>query len=123
MITNEKYEYLAYPGVYPDENEIIPYSPRRKFGFASHMSDMSYDKTEDKSKIIKLESMRHMSIDQIVQLYKYGYKIEDISPTIETTQGGVYISTGALWLGVGIIVLIYYLKKIDNSKMLSKGKM
>lgn len=72
-------------------------------------------KTEDESKIIKLESMRYMSIDQIVQLYKYGYKIEDISPTIvptiETAQGGIYISTGALLLGVGIIALIYYLKR------------
>lgn len=28
-------EELAFPGIYPDENEIIPYSPRRKFGFAS----------------------------------------------------------------------------------------
>lgn len=107
MTTNEKYEYLAYPGVYADENEIIPYSPRRKFGFASNETEESLDE----SKIIKLESMRHMSIDQIVQLYKYGYKIEDTSPTIETAQGGIYISTGALLLGVGIIALIYYIKK------------
>lgn len=114
MTTNEKYEYLAYPGVYADENEIIPYSPRRKFGFTSPISDIASGKIEeflDESKIIKLESMRHMSIDQIVQLYKYGYKIEDTSPTIETAQGGIYISTGALLLGVGIIALIYYIKK------------
>lgn len=77
------------------------------------------DKIEDESKIIKLESIRYMSIDQIIQLYKYGYKIEDtspipapsIAPSIETAQGGIYISTGALLLGVGIIALIYYLKR------------
>ena len=110
MTTDEKYESLAYPGVYTDENEIIPYSPRRKFGFVSNETEESLDE----SKIIKLESMRHMSIDQIVQLYKYGYKIEDTYPdtypTIETAQEGIYISTGALLLGVGIIALIYYLK-------------
>lgn len=106
MTANEKYESLAYPGVYTDENEIIPYSPRRKFGFTPNETEESLDE----SKIIKLESMRHMSIDQIVQLYKYGYKIEDTSPTIETAQG-ISISTSALLL-IGIGALAYlYMKK------------
>jgi hypothetical protein len=110
---SEKYEYLAYPGLYPDENTIIPYSPRKRFGFVSPISGTTFDNNEEllyKSKIIKLESMRNMSIDQIIELYKNGYRIDDISPTIETAQGGIYISTGALLLGVGIIALIYYLK-------------
>lgn len=96
-------EELAFPGVYPDENKIIPYSPRRKFGFTSPTSETT-------DKIIKLESMENMSIDQIVELYKNGYRIEDTSPTMATTQGGVYIGTGALLLGIGIVALIYYLK-------------
>ena len=95
---------MAYPGVYPDDDKIIPHSPRREFGFASPISEIITDK------IIRLESMRNMSIDQIVDLYKDGYKIEDISPTIETAQGGVYISTGALLVGVGLVALFYYLK-------------
>ncbi len=113
MTTNEKYESLAYPGVYTDENKIIPYSPRRKFGFVSPISDIASGQSEkflDESKIIKLESMKHMSIDQIVQLYKYGYRIEHASPTIETAQG-ISISTSALLL-IGIGVLAYlYMKK------------
>lgn len=192
-----------YPGVYPDENKIIPYSPRRKFGFTSPMSEMVTDK------VIKLESMANMPIDQIVNLYKEGYVIEGLpeapqtsyrqirfgfmdnpdrqeryerqrrygfaesdtlpfehtppetfererkygfesnisipptippgvieqwqrqrrygftgqgsqggtesmSPTIMAAQDGIYVSTGAILLGVGLIALFYYLK--------SKGK-
>ena len=102
---------MAYPGVYPDENEIIPYSPRRKFGFASS------DKT------IRLESMKDMSIDQIIGLYRDGYILEDISPTntpiidvstIKTAQG-ITISTGALILIIGVAGLIWYLR--DKGKI------
>lgn len=95
---------MAYPGVYPDDDKIIPHSPRKEFGFASPVSEIITDK------IIKLESMKNMSIDQVVQLYRYGYRIEDTSPTIVTTQGGIYISTGIILLGIGLVALIYYLK-------------
>lgn len=100
---------MAYPGVYPDDDKIIPHSPRREFGFASPISEITTDK------IIKLESMKNMSIDQIVDLYKESYKIEDTSPTsptIATAQGGVSISTGALLLiGIGILAYLYIKKK------------
>ena len=100
---------MAYPGVYPDDDKIIPHSPRREFGFASPISEITTDK------IIKLESMKNMPIDQIVDLYKDGYKIEDTSPTsptIATVQGGVSISTGALLLiGIGILAYLYIKKK------------
>lgn len=89
-------ENLGYPGVYPDENKIIPYSPRGKFGFAS-------------DKIIKLESIKNMSIDQIIELYKDGYRIEEtLNPTqIKTAQNGITISSGALLLiGLGIFAYI-----------------
>lgn len=98
---------MVYPGIYPDDDKIIPYSPRREFGFVSPISEMEV--TTDK--IIRLESMKNMSIDQIVGLYKYGYKIEDTSPTIVTAQDGIYISTGAILLGIGLVALFYYLKK------------
>lgn len=100
---------MAYPGVYPDDDKIIPHSPRREFGFASPISEITT------YKIIKLESMKNMPIDQIVDLYKDGYKIEDTSPTsptIVTAQGGVSISTGALLLiGIGILAYLYIKKK------------
>lgn len=103
---------MAYPGVYPDDDKIIPHSPRREFGFASPISEITTDK------IIKLESMKNMPIDQIVDLYKDGYKIEDTSPTsptsptIATAQGGVSISAGALLLiGIGILAYLYIKKK------------
>lgn len=117
---------MAYPGLYPDENKIIPYSPRRKFGFTSPMYDAP------NSKIIDVESMKNMPIDQIVGLYKEGYTILEenviIPPDVvdererdrkfgftgQGSQGGVYISTGAIMLGVGLIALLYYIK--------SKGK-
>ena len=91
---------MPYPGVYPDDDKIIPHSPRKRFGFAST--------TSGNDKVIKLESMKNMSIDQIVELYRDGYRI-DASPTIVAAQEGIYIGTGALLL-VGIIAIIYFLK-------------
>lgn len=92
---------MAYPGVYADENDIIPYSPRRKFGFASPMN-----------KNIDIESMKNMSVDQIIELYRNGYSIEETQfPTIETAQDGIYISTGALLIGVGLLVVTYYITR------------
>ena len=112
---------MAYPGVYPDENKIIPYSPRRRFGVISP----TYGAPN--TKIIDLESMKNMSIDQIVELYKEGYIFaESLIPsentkeqqerdrkygfTIQASQGGIYVSTGALIFGVGLIALLYYIR-------------
>lgn len=96
-------QQLAYPGVYPDENEIIPYSPRKQFGFM-RPNDMT----------IKLESMREMHIDQIVELYKNGFRIEDVSQssyTIATAQDGITISGSAILLiGIGILAYMYIRK-------------
>ena len=88
---------------YPDDNKIIPYSPRKQFGFVSPAYDPD-------AKIIDLESMKNMHIDQIVELYRNGYRIECSSPTIKTAQGGIYISTGAILLIFGAAALIYYLR-------------
>lgn len=114
MTTNE--ESLAYPGIYPDENDIIPYSPRAKFGFTYPVpiSETTNNIENTATAVIKLESMKDMSINDIVELYRNGYRIEDTYPTtsstIMTTQGGVSISTGALLLIIGSIGLIWYLR-------------
>lgn len=65
-------------------------------------------------KILMLESMKDMSVDDIVELYRDGYIIEDSSPTIVTAQEGISISTGALLLIVGSIGLIWYLRSIGK---------
>lgn len=102
---NENWQQLAHPNVYTDENEIIPYSPRGKFGFM-HPTDTTNGMT------IKLESMKDMSIDQIVELYKKGFRIEDSAPIsqILTAQNGITISSGALLL-IGIGIFAYLLLK------------
>jgi hypothetical protein len=99
-------QQLAYPGVYPDENDIIPYSPRRQFGFVQP-NDMT----------LKLEQMREMSIDQIVELYKNGLRIEGASESsqIATAQGGITISGGTILLiGIGILTYMYIRKHPDK---------
>lgn len=92
---------LAYPGVYQDENETIPYSPRREFGF------MQQNTTSDRS--INLESMRDMSIDQIVELYKDGYRIETSqTSTIVTASNGISVSSDAILLiGAGLLIYMF----------------
>lgn len=94
------------PGIYPNIDNVIPHSPRRQFGFASSMSEETSDK------IIKLESMENMSIDEIVDLYNNGYRIEDstnnLSPDIVAAQG-ITVSTGALFLiGLGVVAYLAY---------------
>ncbi len=90
----ENTQQLAYPGVYPNENEIIPYSPRREFQF------MPSNKT------ITLDSMRDMSIDQIVELYKNGSRIETSTTSIMTATNDITVSSSAILL-IGAGVLLY----------------
>jgi len=99
-MTNENVQQLAYPGVYSKENEIIPYSPRKQFRF---MDD----------KIIKLESMKDMSIDQILELYKNGYRIEETSPmhNIATASSDISVSSGAIFLIVAGILAYLIIKR------------
>lgn len=105
-MTNEynNSKQLAYPGVYQNDNEIIPHSPRRQFGFAQP-SETTNNRT------IEIDSMRNMSIDQIVDLYKNGYRIET-SPThtIETASDGITVSDGIIML-IGVCALVYILLK------------
>jgi len=95
-------QQLAYPGVYPNENETIPYSPRRR------QFDFMHETTNDRT--IKLESMKDMSIDQIVELYKNGYRIEEMSQTSQTSTiktADITVSSGAIFLiGAGILAYI-----------------
>ncbi len=99
-------EGLDRSGLYPDADKIIPYSPRGKFGFTSA------DRT------IKLESMRNMPIDQIIQLYKDGYTVESgnednsLSPDIKTAQGVTISNTAILLIGLGLVGYLVYTKKI-----------
>lgn len=131
-MTNENAQQLAYPGVYPRESEIIPYSPRKQFRFMDEpTNDMNeqqlaypgvYQNENDiipysprkqfrfmDDKTIKLESMRDMSIDQIVELYRNGFRIES-SPTsmIATAANDITVSSGAIFL-IGAGVLAYML--------------
>jgi len=96
---------LAYPKVYDDENKTIPYSPRGQFGFMNPTDTAN-------GTAITLESMKNMSIDQIVELYKNGYRIENTFPThqIATAQDGISISSGAILL-IGMGLLAYTLLK------------
>ena len=93
------------PGIYPKDSELIPYYPRREFQF------MPSDETTNNGNIT-IDSMRDMSVDQIVELYKNGYRIENTSPThqIATAQDGISISSGAILL-IGMGLLAYTLLK------------
>lgn len=98
---------LNYPKVYPKADDIIPYSPRGKFGFSS--------------KTISLENMRNMSIDQVIQLYRDGYTIRSenesvslsSSPQAKTMTNQVTVSNTALLLiGIGVVGYLVLTKKI-----------
>ncbi len=119
---------LAYPGIYPKDSEIIPYSPRREFKFmpSDGMTDPGiYPKDSEiipysprrefkfmpsGDNTIKIDEMRDMSTDQIVELYKQGFRLEDMAPvstsTIETASNGITVSSDVLLI-VGIGVLAY----------------
>jgi hypothetical protein len=102
------------PGIYPRADDIIPYSPRKKFGFASNQ--------------IPLETMKGMSLDKLIQLYKNGYTISDENEVLSSLSSfpnssqtnslnqkivsaqGVTISDTALIL-IGIAALGYFVYK------------
>lgn len=92
------------PGIYPKDSDIIPYSPRKQFKFMS---------SEDMT--ISLDTMRDMSTDQIVELYKQGYRLEDMAPTqasrIETANGISVSSDVLLIVGIGVLAYIFIIKK------------
>ena len=93
-MTDENLDQLGFPGVFTDESKIIPYSPRKQFKFMDTAT-------------IKLESMKGMSIDQIVELYKNGYRIEDASSEPKIMTQDVTVSTGSLFLiGLGLVAYL-----------------
>ena len=73
---------------------------------------------ETDDKIIKLEKMKEMSIDQIIELYKNGYRIENAyqiipASTIETVSNGITVSSDALLLvGIGVLAYLFITNKI-----------
>ena len=93
---------VAYPRTYENENKTIPYSPRGQFGFMNPTDNAN-------GTMIKLESMKDMSIDQIVELYKSGYRIESTSPShkIETTDGITISSGSILLIGIGVFAYMF----------------
>lgn len=65
--------------------------------------------------LLTIDQMRNMPIDDIISMYRNGYMIEenlnDLNPKIESVQGGITVSTGAILLiGIGVFAYIY-LKK------------
>jgi transposase len=66
------------------------------------------------SNILTLEEMHNMSIDEIVNLYRNGYTIEEnvnyLEPKIVSAD--VSISTGSLLLvGAGILAYMFLIRK------------
>lgn len=66
------------------------------------------------SNVLSLEEMKNMSIDDIVNLYRDGYMIEEnvnsLGPEIVSAQG-VTVSTGSLLLiGLGVLAYIFIKK-------------
>ncbi len=60
--------------------------------------------------ILTLDNMRNMSIDEIVNLYRNGYTIEENVNNLEPkiVSADVTISTGSLLLiGIGVLAYLY----------------
>lgn len=100
----------ADPGIYPKDSDIIPYSPRTQFKFMP--SDQQSNMT------ISIDSMRNMSTDEIVELYRKGYRLDSgpiqtqLSPNINTAANDITVSTDALVLiGIGILAYMFFVKK------------
>ena len=67
--------------------------------------------------ILTLDNMRNMNIDEIVNLYRNGYTIDEnininnLDPKIVSAQG-ITISTGALLLiGAGVLAYILIIRR------------
>jgi len=65
--------------------------------------------------VLTINEMKNMSIDEIVNMYRNGYKVEEnvtnLNPKIVSAQDGIAVSTGAMLLiGLGIVAYMY-LKK------------
>jgi len=70
------------------------------------------------SKVLTINEMQNMSIDNIISMYRDGYTIgenesniveeNNLSPKIVSAQDGVSVSTGAiLIIGIGILAFLY----------------
>lgn len=64
------------------------------------------------NKVMTLEDMRNMSIDEIIELYRYDYKLEETT-SIESLQcpSGCYNTTN-YFLSIGIGILTGWLLRI-----------
>lgn len=66
------------------------------------------------SNILTLEEMHNMSIDEIVNLYRNGYAIEENVNNLDSkiVSADVSISTGSLFLvGAGILAYMFLIRK------------
>ena len=70
------------------------------------------------SKVLTINEMQNMSIDNIISMYRDGYTIgenesniveeNNLSPKIVSAQDGISVSTGAiLIIGIGILAFLY----------------
>jgi hypothetical protein len=65
------------------------------------------------SNILTLEEMHNMNIDEIVNLYRNGYTIEENVNTLEPkiVSADVSISTGSLFIvGIGILAYVFLIR-------------
>lgn len=72
------------------------------------------------TKVLTIDEIRNMSIDNIISMYRDGYTIEEnvnntveenvnnLSPKIVSAQDGINVSTGAiLIIGIGVLAFLY----------------